>query len=60
MASLRLDWTFRPGDAVRRGNRQGHVNAAYHYSKGLRGGIFRHVYYSARRPVDAPRGSSAP
>ena len=49
-AQLGLDWTFRPGDPVRRAHRRGHVDAAFHYSRGLRRGIFRHAFYSAGTP----------
>lgn len=53
MTRLGLDWTFRPRDARQRQNRQGHVSAAYHYSRGLRSGLFRHAFYAARKPPAA-------
>ena len=43
-----LGWTFRPWDHTRR-NREGHVDAAYRYSRGLQQRFCRIVYYSASK-----------
>jgi tocopherol O-methyltransferase len=47
-AQLRVDRIFRAGGRQQLENRRGHVDAAYHYSRGLRRRLFRHVFYSAR------------
>jgi len=47
-ARLRIDWMFRTGGRAQLENRRGHVDAAFHYSRGLQRGLFRHVLYSAR------------
>lgn len=47
---LGIDRLFRPATPTERGNRIGHVTAAYQYSRGLHHGLFRHAFYSARTP----------
>lgn len=47
---LHLGWTFRPWDESRK-NREGHVDAAYHFSRGLQRGFCKIAYYSAQKPA---------
>ncbi|MGH0028763.1 MAG: SAM-dependent methyltransferase [Myxococcota bacterium] len=47
---LRLDWIAYSRDPARRRNRQGHVQAADAFCRGLHDGSFRMVFFSGRNP----------
>ena len=55
LAVLHLDRLLYSRSERRRHNEQGHFLAGRRYSRGPQQGFFRHVYYSARKPLtDAP------
>lgn len=53
MKTLHLDWIVYSSDDTRRRNRQGHIAAAYHYSRGLERGVFRYTECAGYKPEAA-------